>query len=284
MVNPEASLRGRIRELVYVATGRSGALDEAITQQKVDLLHAHFGAWQLVLLVWILVFAKVIYALPLVYALLLLTTVILFKEAGRKYIELPEGAVPDYVKAVNRRIGVSVIVVIFLVGMSAGMKGSSRFNNPLTKDTSPSIDTQRWLRGNTPVDALVLSPPTDLQFRIYSQRSIVGLALDSTYANISRAFALEMRERMADLLGFDRSIRSLPPLFNFDLRSGKTFRRKVEKKMKDHYAGLGAVRIMQLIEKYSVDYVVMYIDNRLPFSLLYENELYAVYGPFSHGE
>lgn len=43
VVNPEASLPGRIREFVYVTTGRSGVLDEAITQQKVDLLHAHFG-------------------------------------------------------------------------------------------------------------------------------------------------------------------------------------------------------------------------------------------------
>jgi glycosyltransferase involved in cell wall biosynthesis len=43
VVNPEASLRGRLRELFYITTGRSAALDRAIEEQKVDLLHAHFG-------------------------------------------------------------------------------------------------------------------------------------------------------------------------------------------------------------------------------------------------
>jgi colanic acid/amylovoran biosynthesis glycosyltransferase len=43
VVNPEASLRGRLRELVYITTGRAAALDTAIAREEVDLLHAHFG-------------------------------------------------------------------------------------------------------------------------------------------------------------------------------------------------------------------------------------------------
>ncbi len=43
VVNPEAGLRGRVRELVYITTGRAAALDTAIAREEVDLLHAHFG-------------------------------------------------------------------------------------------------------------------------------------------------------------------------------------------------------------------------------------------------
>ena len=43
VVNPDAGLRGRVRELVYITTGRAAALDRAIAREEVDLLHAHFG-------------------------------------------------------------------------------------------------------------------------------------------------------------------------------------------------------------------------------------------------
>ncbi len=249
------------------------------------LLHEHFNSCRVVLLAWVLVFAKFVDALFLVYALLLLATVILLKEVYRKYFNAPAGAATDFFKAVNRGIGIGVIMALFLIGLSAEMKWTPRFNNPLARDTSPSIDTQLWLRDNTPLDALVLSPPGDIGFRIYSQRSIVGNARDSTYANISRAFAFELRERGADLVGYDGSrIMPIPPLIDFKKRGGFSFRRKVEKKMKNYYAGLDAVRIQEFIDKYAVDYVVMYVENRLPLPLLYENELYAVYGPFPREE
>jgi glycosyltransferase involved in cell wall biosynthesis len=43
VVNPDAGLWGRVRELVYITTGRAAALDRAIAREEVDLLHAHFG-------------------------------------------------------------------------------------------------------------------------------------------------------------------------------------------------------------------------------------------------
>jgi glycosyltransferase involved in cell wall biosynthesis len=43
VINPDATLGGLAREIIYVATGRSPILDRAIAEEGIDLLHAHFG-------------------------------------------------------------------------------------------------------------------------------------------------------------------------------------------------------------------------------------------------
>jgi glycosyltransferase involved in cell wall biosynthesis len=43
VINPDATLSGLVREIIYIATGRSSTLDTAIAEEGVDLLHAHFG-------------------------------------------------------------------------------------------------------------------------------------------------------------------------------------------------------------------------------------------------
>ncbi len=43
VINPEGGPGGLIREILYITTGRSARLDTAIAEEKVDLLHAHFG-------------------------------------------------------------------------------------------------------------------------------------------------------------------------------------------------------------------------------------------------
>jgi glycosyltransferase involved in cell wall biosynthesis len=43
VINPDATLAGLAREIVYITTGRSSILDRAIAEQGIDLLHAHFG-------------------------------------------------------------------------------------------------------------------------------------------------------------------------------------------------------------------------------------------------
>ena len=43
VINPDATLGGLAREIVYITTGRSSTLDRAIAEHGVDLLHAHFG-------------------------------------------------------------------------------------------------------------------------------------------------------------------------------------------------------------------------------------------------
>ena len=43
VINPGGTAGGRIREILYIVSGRSSTLDRAIIEEKIDLLHAHFG-------------------------------------------------------------------------------------------------------------------------------------------------------------------------------------------------------------------------------------------------
>jgi glycosyltransferase involved in cell wall biosynthesis len=43
VINPDATLSGLVREIIYIVTGRSSTLDTAIAEEGVDLIHAHFG-------------------------------------------------------------------------------------------------------------------------------------------------------------------------------------------------------------------------------------------------
>jgi glycosyltransferase involved in cell wall biosynthesis len=43
VINPGATRAGLAREIFYITTGRSAILDSAIVEEKLDLLHAHFG-------------------------------------------------------------------------------------------------------------------------------------------------------------------------------------------------------------------------------------------------
>jgi glycosyltransferase involved in cell wall biosynthesis len=43
VINPDSTPGGLAREILYVTTGRSATLDAAIAEEKVDLIHAHFG-------------------------------------------------------------------------------------------------------------------------------------------------------------------------------------------------------------------------------------------------
>ena len=43
VINPGATPGGLMREILYITTGRSAILDKAIIEERIDLLHAHFG-------------------------------------------------------------------------------------------------------------------------------------------------------------------------------------------------------------------------------------------------
>jgi len=43
VINPDGGPGGLIREIFYITSGRSATLDAAIVEEKVDLVHAHFG-------------------------------------------------------------------------------------------------------------------------------------------------------------------------------------------------------------------------------------------------
>ena len=58
---------------------------------------------------------------------------------------------------------------------------------------------QFWIRDNTPVDSLILTPPHRNGFRVHSQRAIVAEIKDGSSGLYSYPFALEWQQRISQL-------------------------------------------------------------------------------------
>ena len=107
---------------------------------------------------------------------------------------------------------------------------------------------QNWVRENTPRDAVILSPPKEAGFRVFSERTIVGEWKDGTQQFFDDSFARVWGERM-EILG-------------------------------DEYAKLPDDQLLALARRFGARYIVAPPRNR-PRSLprVYENpgfEIYAV--------
>jgi hypothetical protein len=57
-------------------------------------------------------------------------------------------------------------------------------------------DVQDWVRRNTPKDAVLLTPPQEAGFRVFSERTVVGEWKDGTQQYFDSDFALEWAARM----------------------------------------------------------------------------------------
>lgn len=69
-------------------------------------------------------------------------------------------------------------------------------------DASPWHDVQRWVALTTPKDAVLLTPPREAGFRVFSERGIVGEWKDGTQQYFDDGFALEWNRRM-EAVGVD---------------------------------------------------------------------------------
>jgi hypothetical protein len=127
------------------------------------------------------------------------------------------------------------------------------WDNPLRPKDSPNIEAQRWLRLHTERNALVLTPPGESDFRIFSERSVLGSWKDWTYNVLSRDFAVEMYERLHEMCG--------DSLTDCD----------------EHYAHLSESDILRLARKYGLDYVVRPAGAPLAWPSIFKNSDYLVY-------
>jgi hypothetical protein len=67
-------------------------------------------------------------------------------------------------------------------------------------------DMQNWLRLNTPASAVVVTPPQESGFRVFSERAVVGEWADRTQGSLDDAFVMGWAGRM-DLLEGERYAR-----------------------------------------------------------------------------
>jgi hypothetical protein len=112
-------------------------------------------------------------------------------------------------------------------------------------ETGSWRDVQDWVRLHTPKDAILLTPPQEAGFRVFSERTIVGEWKDGTQQYFDESFATEWAARM-DALGPAGYVRlSDPQLTEIARRFGASYvvtpaRRRhpglEERYQNDHYA------------------------------------------------
>jgi hypothetical protein len=154
-----------------------------------------------------------------------------------------------------------MVFLIAIINLLAAHRTNMDIDNPFKYRSNPEIDAQLWLKGNTPENALILTPPYKEDFRIFSERATLGSWKDWTFNCLSRDFAFSMYERLRDVGGI--SLIS-------DIDNKRDSIRK-------HYLGLKENSLVQIAHKYGIGYVVMEKDNSLNLQKVYENKQYIIY-------
>jgi hypothetical protein len=108
-------------------------------------------------------------------------------------------------------------------------------------------DAQNWVRMNTPRSAVVLTPPSETGFRVFSERTVVGEWKDGTQQYFDDAFVREWGARMEALGG-------------------------------DQFAQLPDDQLVALARRYGASYIVLPVKARHPgLADVYKNRGYVVY-------
>ena len=113
-------------------------------------------------------------------------------------------------------------------------------------------EMQNWVRVNTPRSAVLLTPPSEVAFRVFSERTIVGEWKDGTQQYFDDAFVREWGRRMADLAG------------------GATQR-------PDNFVGRSDADLLDLAARYGATYVVLPREPPRPFPVVYSNRHFTLY-------
>jgi hypothetical protein len=109
-------------------------------------------------------------------------------------------------------------------------------------------DVQNWVRLHTPKDAILVTPPQEAGFRVFSERTVVGEWKDGTQQYFDERFASEWAARM----------QALGP---------------------EGYVKLSDEQLTQIARRFGASYVVTPLRRRRPgLEERYRNGHYAVYG------
>ena len=114
-------------------------------------------------------------------------------------------------------------------------------------ESGPWRDVQDWVRLHTPKDAILVTPPQEAGFRVFSERTVVGEWKDGTQQYFDEQFANEWSERM----------QALGP---------------------EGYARLSDQQLTDIARRFRADYVVAPLRQKRPaLREQYRNNHYAVY-------
>jgi hypothetical protein len=130
---------------------------------------------------------------------------------------------------------------VFWVGPDAYARARARWEQGAWRDA------QNWVRRNTPRSAVVLTPPSETGFRVFSERTVVGEWKDGTQQYFDDAFVREWGGRMEALGG-------------------------------DQFPQLPDDQLLALARRYGAAYVVLPVKARHPgLADVYKNRGYVVY-------
>lgn len=161
----------------------------------------------------------------------------------------------------SRNYFLILVFLIVMINLLDAHPTNISIDNPFKYATNAEVDAQLWLKGNTLKDALILTPPYEEEFRIFSERATLGSWKDWTYNCLSRNFAFSMYERLRDVGGIS-------------LISGID---NNHDHIRKYYLGLKENSLVQIAHKYEIDYIVMEKENSLNLNKVYENNKYIIY-------
>jgi hypothetical protein len=108
-------------------------------------------------------------------------------------------------------------------------------------------DAQNWVRLNTPRSAVVLTPPSETGFRVFSERTVVGEWKDGTQQYFDDAFVREWGARMEALGG-------------------------------EQFPQLSDEQLLSLARRYGASYIVLPVKGKHPgLADVYKNRSFVVY-------
>lgn len=173
-----------------------------------------------------------------------------------------------------------LLIILLLIGISASIiiglfhsslpyiKDSYTFNlvfNKLTQNLTLDIQSQlgadgnkvaEFAKNNTPDDSVFLTPPNWGQFRLLARRAIV---VDFKAFLFSDTAMLEWYERMTSCYGN-------PTNTGFSMIP----------ELESNYKSITDEKLLQLKEKYNIDYAVLYSETITDLTVIYENDSYKL--------
>jgi hypothetical protein len=155
------------------------------------------------------------------------------------------------------------------LGLSTGSVNMNAFDwRSVTTSLTSGIDIRlhetsdwqrlcRWIRENTPVEAVFIAPPYMEDFRLRAERAIV---VDFKSFAFRENDALEWKTRLADLTN---GIPYQPGADRYD-------------EMRAGYRSLTASQVRHLSRKYGAEFVVIEKSSRVRLPIVYENNSYVL--------
>ncbi len=157
-----------------------------------------------------------------------------------------------------QRVAVAGLLVVLAGGgaMAVHQRAEAQWTNWWGGVSAEWHDVQRWVREHTPIDTMVLVPPTSKGFRFFSERPVVGTLKDGGPHENDADNMIEWWRRMQDL-GCEAAGPDQIRCTNF--------------------RSFSAEELVSLGERYDADLLVTWTDHPLPWPPLYQNDPWAVY-------